>query len=260
MNKEFFIESDGIRLHSKLDMPDGFTEGDRCPLALVIHGLTGHMEETHIKAAAKAFNDMGIASLRVEMYGHGNSGGEFGEHNLFKWLNNVMSVMRFAGSLDFVTEMYVAGHSQGGLTALLAAGMYPDVFSAALLLSPASMVPGLAREGSLFKVSFDPCAIPDELYVSDTEKVTGDYVRAAQLIDIEDAVKRYKKPVLIVHGDEDEAIPYTYSEKLADMYSNAKLVIINGDDHCYNSHLEEVTGAIRDFLSMLRDQDPHRCF
>ncbi|MBR2578332.1 MAG: prolyl oligopeptidase family serine peptidase, partial [Erysipelotrichaceae bacterium] len=175
-------------------------------------------------------------------------------------LNNVMSVMRFVRSLDFVTEMYVAGHSQGGLTALLAAGMYPDVFSAALLLSPASMVPGLAREGSLFKVSFDPCAIPDELYVSDTEKVTGDYVRAAQLIDIEDAVKRYKKPVLIVHGDEDEAIPYTYSEKLADMYSNAKLVIINGDDHCYNSHLEEVTGAIRDFLSMLRDQDPHRCF
>ena len=252
MNKEFSIDSDGIKLHAKLDMPEDYTEGDRCPLALVIHGLTGHMEEPHIKAVAATFNKLGIASLRVEMYGHGISGGEFSEHNLFKWLNNVMSAMKYIRSLDFVTEVYVAGHSQGGLTALLTAGMYPDVFSAAILLSPASMVPGLAREGSLFKVSFDPCAIPDELYVSETEKVTADYVRAAQLIDMEGAVRRFKKPVLIVHGDEDEAIPYVFSEKLASMYEDAKLVIIKGDDHCYDYHLEQVTTALYDFMSMLR--------
>ena len=249
--KEFYITDDGIKLHAKLDMPEGYKEGDKCPLALVIHGLTGHMEEDHIKAAAKTFNDLGIATLRTEMYGHGISEGKFIDHNLFKWLNNVMAIMRYARSLDFVTDMYVCGHSQGGLTALLAAGMYPDVFKAAVLLSPASMVPGLAREGKLFKVSFDPCSIPDELFVNDTDKVKGDYVRAAQMIDLDDAVKRFTKPVLIVHGDEDEAIPYEYSVELAKEYVYAKLVIIPGDDHCYDYHLEQVAEAMHDFLSVL---------
>lgn len=246
--KEFYIESDGIRLHAKLDMPEEYREGEKCPLVLVIHGLTGHMEETHIIGVAETFNRLGISTLRVEMYGHGKSEGKFEEHNLFKWLNNVMSVMNYIKSLDFVAEIYICGHSQGGLTAMFAAGMYPDVFRAAILLSPASMVPEKAREGQLFKLSFDPCRIPDEAYVSDTEKVTGDYIRAAQLLDLSDAVKRFEKPVLIVHGDEDEAIPVEYSVKLEDEYNNAKLVIIKGDDHCYNYHLEQVFECVRTFM------------
>ena len=250
-SEEFYISDDGIKLHAKLDMPENIAEDGRCPLALVIHGLTGNMEETHIRAAAKTFNDLGIASLRVEMYGHGKSDGKFEEHTLLKWLNNVMAVMKYVKTLDFVTDLYVCGHSQGGLTALFTAGMYPEVFKAAVLLSPASMVPGLAREGKLFRVGFDACSIPDSLYVSDTEKVNSEYVRAAQLLDIDGAVERFKNLVLIVHGDEDEAIPVEYSVKLADEYNDAELVIIHGDDHCYNSHLDQVTSAMHQFLSKI---------
>ncbi len=251
-SEEFYISDDGIKLHAKLDIPEGIEEGGKCPLALVIHGLTGNMEEPHIRAAAKTFNELGIATLRTEMYGHGSSEGKFEEHNLFRWLNNVMTVMRYIRSLDYVSDIYVCGHSQGGLTALLAAGMYPDVFSAAVLLSPASRIPELARDGKLFREGFDPCKIPESIYVSDTEKVSGDYIRAMQLIDDEDAVIRYKKPVLIVHGDEDEAIPVEFSERLAEKYNDAQLVVVQGDDHCYNNHLDQVTSAIHDFISRVR--------
>ena len=72
--EEFFIDCDGIRLHSKLDKPEGAT---KCPLCILIHGFTGHMEEAHLIAAQKAMNECGIAVLRVEMYGHGKSDGEF---------------------------------------------------------------------------------------------------------------------------------------------------------------------------------------
>ena len=135
--KEFYIEDDGIKLHAKLDMPAGYKEGEKCPLAIVIHGLTGHMEETHIIAVAETFNSIGIASLRVEMYGHGKSGGSFENHNLFKWLNNAMTVVDYAKTLDFVTDMYICGHSQGGVNAIMLAGMMPDIFRAAIPLSPA---------------------------------------------------------------------------------------------------------------------------
>ena len=46
--KEFYIDSDGIKLHAKLDRPDESVKG---PLCILIHGFTGHMEEDHIIAA-----------------------------------------------------------------------------------------------------------------------------------------------------------------------------------------------------------------
>ena len=43
--KEFYIDSDGIRLHAKLDRVN---ENEQGPLCILIHGFTGHMEEEHI--------------------------------------------------------------------------------------------------------------------------------------------------------------------------------------------------------------------
>ena len=246
--KEFYIEDDGIKLHSKLDMPEGYTEGEKCPLALVIHGLTGHMEEPHIIAVAKTLNSIGIATLRVEMYGHGKSGGDFANHNLFRWLNNAMTAVEYARSLGFVTDMYVCGHSQGGVTTVMLAGMMPDIFKAAIPLSPAVMITEGARKGIALRGVFDPDHIPDELQVDEVRKVKGDYVRAAQMLDVDWAISHYKNPVLIVHGDEDEAIPVQYAREAASKYADAKLVIIHGDDHCYNHHLDEVTEAVREFM------------
>ena len=246
--KEFYIDDQGIRLHAKLDMPEGYEEGAKCPLAIVIHGLTGHMEETHIKAVAKLMNRLGLASLRVEMFGHGKSDGKFEDHDLFKWLENAMTVTEYAQSLDFVTDMYLVGHSQGGLTTVLLAGMMPQAFKAAIPLSPAVMVPDGARSGVLLGRSFDPHNVPDMVYANPEQTIKGRYIRAAQLINIEWAISNYKGPVLIVHGDEDEAIPVKYSEELHTKYEDSELVIIKGDDHCYNYHLDQVIDAVESFM------------
>lgn len=246
--KEFYINDDGIRLHAKLDMPIGYEEGAKCPLVIVIHGLTGHMEERHITAISQLMNEMGFATLRAEMYGHGKSEGEFYNHNLFKWLNNAMTVTDYAKSLDFVTDLYVCGHSQGGVTTMMIAGMEPDVFRAALPLSPATMLTQGSRSGNHFRITFDPSHIPAEINVNPEMKVSGNYIRAAQMLDVDWAISQYKGPVLIVHGTEDEAIPVQYSGEAAAKYENAELVIIEGDDHCYNYHLDEVLEAIRAFM------------
>ncbi len=57
-----FINDDGIRLNVKLDRPG--QSGGKCPLVIVIHGFTGHMEETHITAVSKAFNELGCATQK----------------------------------------------------------------------------------------------------------------------------------------------------------------------------------------------------
>ena len=47
-----YITDDGIRLNAEIDMPEGNAE--KCPLVIIIHGFTGHLEERHILAVSKA--------------------------------------------------------------------------------------------------------------------------------------------------------------------------------------------------------------
>ena len=242
--QEFFITEDGIRYHAKLDRPEGV---EKCPLAIVFHGFTGHMEERHIVAVSEAIRSLGIAALRVEMYGHGQSDGEFRNHTLYKWVTGGLAVIDYALGLDFVTDLYITGHSQGGLLVMLLAGMRPKQIKALIPLSPAWMIPEKARAGEVLGMTFDPLDIPEEIH-NEERTLSGNYIRVAQTIHPEDEIDRYPGPVLIIHGDEDEAVPVEYAYKAAERYKNAKLVIVPGDTHCYDHHLEQVTEAVKGFL------------
>ena len=248
-----YIDCDGIKLNAYLDMPKNPAE--KCPLCIIIHGFTGHSEERHIVAVQEALNEIGVATLRADMYGHGKSDGKFEDHTLFKWLTNILAVVDYARSLDFVTDLYMAGHSQGGLAVMLAAAMERDRIKALIPLSPAAMIPEIARTGELLGIKFDPEHIPDELDAWDGRKLKGNYARVAQTIRVEDYVEKYTKPVLIVHGDRDEAVPYETSVVFSGQYKDCKLVTIPGDTHCYDHHLELVTEAVKDFML----EQMHKC-
>ncbi len=245
-----YLIDDGIRLNVKIDMPHEATQ--KCPLVIIIHGFTGHMEERHITAVSEMLNEIGCATLRVDMYGHGNSEGEFKNHTLFKWMTNALTVIDYVRALDFVTHIYLCGHSQGGLTVMLAAALKHDVIKGIIPMSPGTVIPEDARRGNVLGVKFDPEHIPDEVCSPDRWVLGGNYFRIAQTVHVEDAIDRYTGPVLLVHGDADETIPVQGSIDAAARYQNAKLVIIPGDTHCYDYHLEEAVEAVRAWMAERR--------
>lgn len=253
--KEFFIESDGIQIHAKLEMPEGAPE--RCPLCIVQHGLTGHMEENHIVAVAAALREEGVATLRVEMYGHGKSGGTFAKHTLLKWTNNMLDVVDYAKGLPFVTDLYLCGHSQGGLLTMMIAGLRPYDFKGIMPMSPAIVILDAAKTGQMFGMSFDPVHVPDRIYMGDPKlaeegteapSFCGDYFRVAQHIPLDELIAAYHGPVLLTHGTADAAVPVRYSIDAAKAYEHAQLVLLEGDDHGYHGHLDEVCSAVRAFV------------
>ncbi|MDO5477064.1 MAG: alpha/beta fold hydrolase [Eubacteriales bacterium] len=260
-NREFYLQDDGIDIHCKLDLPAENPAGnpaDRLPLMILIHGFTGHMEEEHILAVMRAANEAGCAVLRAEMHGHGKSGGAFRDHTLFKWISNAMTVIDYARNLEFVTDLYLAGHSQGGLLTILVAAMESDRLQAILPLSPALCIPADARRGEVLGGHFDPVNIPEEIVVDDGTALSGNHIRVSQMIDTEAAIRRFRGPVLIVHGSADETVPVQYSIDAARLYTNAKLVVIPGDTHCYDLHVDMLADAVRTFLQDLPEHK-NRC-
>ncbi|MCR4650153.1 MAG: lysophospholipase [Lachnospiraceae bacterium] len=249
LRSDFYINSDGIRLHAVLDRP---AEGCKGALCILVHGFTGNMDEDLLKRVRDGMNKAGVMVLRVEMYGHGQSDGDFADHTLFKWISNAISVLRYVRSLDNVTDIYIAGHSQGGLLAMLTAAMYPDTIKALIPLSPAWMIPENARKGEMLGMAFDPDHIPDKLACWDHE-LSGDYLRTARMLHVEDEIARYHGPVLVIHGKEDEAVPYEVGRLASELYENARLVTIEGADHCYTGREDEVSEAVRMFIQEMTD-------
>lgn len=241
-----YIYDDKIRLQATLDMPAGNAE--RCPLVIVIHGFTGYSEEPHIEGVSRTMNELGYATLRVDMYGHGKSDGTFHDHTLMKWISNAITVIDYARSLPFVTDLYLCGHSQGGLLVMLAAALKHEYIRGLIPLAPATMIPEMARRGELLGVSFDPNHIPEEFAESGGRTLSGNYLRVAQMIHVEDAIARYDGPVLLIHSDTDEAVPFRCSEEAAKTYHDARLVMIPNDTHCYDHHLDQVLAAIREWM------------
>lgn len=251
--REFYIEHDSIPLHAKLDFPvkvsaQDVEDGRKCPLVIVQHGFTGHMEERHIIGVQRALNEAGFATLRTELYGHGKSGGTFRDHTLFKWLSEMLTIVDYAKNLDFVSDLFLCGHSQGGLLMMLTGAMERDAVRAILALSPAVMIPEEARRGVFLGNTFDPRHVPDMLVREDGSLLSGNCVRAAQLIRVEPAIEAFHKSVLIIHGEEDEAVPLRSALDAASRYEDVRMVVIPGDNHCYDNHLDRVKAEIREFM------------
>ena len=242
------IHDDGIRLSAVLEKPEG---PDRRPLVILLHGFTSAKDRPHNILAAAAMREAGCATLRFDLYGHGESGGEFRKHTLYKWISNTITVMDAARELGY-RDLYLSGHSQGGLTAALVAGMEADRVKGLILRAPAFMIPQAAREGSMLGRTFDPEHIPDSVTVIKGLELDGNYIRVAQTLHAEEAADRYRGPVLILHGDEDDTLPPEDSRRMARRYRNCELAVIPGETHHFDRHPEQMREIIRNWLEKHR--------
>lgn len=243
---EFFMEHGGIQLHMKLDVPE--SKAVSLPLVILVHGFTGHMEEPHLLGARDKTLEKGAACLRVEMYGHGLSGGQFCDHDIMKWLEEIVSVIDYAAQLPWVSKLILAGHSQGGLLTVLGGGERADKLDAIIPLSPGFSIPDEGRAGICFGQKFDPDNIPYIVPISADRILHDNYFKVSQKIYTDKYVKAFQGPVCIIHGDADATIPVQVSRDSAKLYKNCKLVEIPGDTHCFDNHLDQMVSAWGEFL------------
>ena len=124
-----------------------------------------------------------------------------------------------------------------------------------ILRAPAFMIPRCAREGSLLGFAFDPLHVPEEIAVIKGLTLGGDYLRVAQTIHAEEAVRRFPGPVLLLHGDADDVVPPEDSRRAAQLYHHCRLEMIAGETHHFDRHPERMEALIRDWLTARRIEE-----
>ena len=253
MQQNITIPDDGISLSAVLETPEGAGEAEKLPLVIILHGFGSAKNRIHTLQTAEAMQDAGFATLRLDLFGHGESGGEFRRHTLYKWIDNTLTVIGYMRSLGY-TDLYLSGHSQGGLVAALAAGMAPDRIRGLFLRAPAFLIPEGARTGSLLGYTFEPDRIPESILLPQGVTLDGDYIRVAQAVHAEDAADRFKGPVLILQGAEDDVVPPETVRPFAARYADCELAEIEGEGHHFDKRPEEMTERIRTFMEKLRER------
>ena len=172
-------------------------------------------------------------AITMRNFGHGSGGGGFGSKSDGTMLE--MSVLTEAEDLNaiithFQTDdrfscIFLWGASQGGFVSSYVAARRPEDVAAMVLEFPAFVLQDDAKGR----------ANPDGSF-PETESVMGitighRYGEDAVSFDIYDVIGQYKEDVLILHGDRDGIVPLRYSERAVDVYENAELVVMEGQNH-----------------------------
>ncbi|MFK7830080.1 MAG: alpha/beta fold hydrolase [Congregibacter sp.] len=133
MRQKLEFESQGLALSGALEMPD---TAPRC-FAVFAHCFTCGKDIAAASRVSRALNAAGIAVLRFDFTGLGNSDGDFSNTN---FSSNVQDLVAAA---DFLREHYTApklliGHSLGGAATLVAAASVPEATAIVTIGAPYS--------------------------------------------------------------------------------------------------------------------------
>ena len=146
-----------------------------------------------------------------------------------------MSVLTEAADLNAVIDLFKAdprfscillwGASQGGFVSAYVSASRPDDIRAAVLEFPAIVL----QDDSEARRQADG-TFPETVSIMGV-KVSRMYDEDATSFNLYDMLLQYPGPVLILHGDKDPIVPLRYSEKAAETFPNAQLIVYPGQGH-----------------------------
>lgn len=243
---EVVIKRDGITLRGVMEVPC-----DTDKIAIIFHGFAGNIgynDNDNFVKISKALYKSNVASVRFDFNGHGRSDGDFNAMNPFNLLLDAFAVLDFVRKEGF-NDIYVIGHSQGGVIAGMLAGYFPDKIKKLVLMAPGGTIKKEIQEGRCLDARFDPDNIPDNVLVCDRLNVGGHYFRIMKHLPVFEVAQCFKNPALIVHGVPDDVIDYSAAVMYSKILENSTLKLYDSLDHgLYGMERDEMLRTIERFI------------
>jgi len=251
------------------------------PILVFAHGFKGFKDWGHWEVIAKTFADKGYCFVKFNFSHNGVTPDEllnfadleaFGQNNYTKELSDLETV------LDWIAEgkewketiqwnsrdVVLIGHSRGGPIALITAKERAEVKRVITWASVHELNYAWQREpeqleawktAGVYHVLNGRTKQNMPLYYQLYE----DYTQHKTRLSIQTTLEALNKPLLIVHGDADPAVPVTAAEYLAKYAQQGTVKIIPNANHVFGGshpytkntlspHADELVNACRAFL------------
>lgn len=250
-SEEYAVYGSQGGISTKITLPDGFnTERDKCPMAILMHGFMSNKKMYPVPMLAEALAKEGIASICFDFNAHGKSEGEFIDMTIAGEIEDAKAVFRYVNSLPYVTETIFIGHSQGGVIAGMLAGELqteekkPECL---VLLAPAAVLKDDAIAGQCMGKRYDAANPPEYVNVM-FHKLGRKFILAAQKLPVYEVSCEYTGKVCLIHGKRDKIVPFSYSEKYHELYSDSELHLLEDEGHFMNADKDKVMSIVTDFI------------
>lgn len=236
-----FENANGLKLSGRLEMP---VDGKPHSFALFAHCFTCNKNLTAIRNIARSLSLMGIAVLRFDFTGLGQSEGDFAETGFSSDVSDLISASKFLEQ-EYQAPVLAIGHSLGGTAVLMAAKSLPTIKAIATIGSPFEPahvkhilhndLETIKKEGfAMVDVGGRPFPINKE------------FVKDLNSFDSESAIKNLGKALLILHSPQDTIVSI---DNAADLYKAAKhpksFISLDGADHLLSETADSLyTGEV----------------
>ena len=218
------IDGDHGKLAALIQKPE-LKAGEQCPMVIFCHGFSGTKDGPMFELICDTLQAHGIASIRFDFNGHGQSEGEFKDMTVPNEIEDAKKVVEYVSSLPYVNDLAIAGHSQGGVVAAMTAGELSE---------------------ALGQPAFKAVALMAELFGG--LKLGGNYIRTAFNLPIYETAAKYQGPAIIVHGNGDRVVPYTYGERFHQIWPGSAYYMQEYFDHGFSQNIYRSTDLVAQFL------------
>ena len=238
------IQGDHGKLVADLQTPDVMPKN--CPIVMLCHGFTANRNNGLLCGIADELEKQGIASIRFDFNGHGESEGDFQRMTVPNEIEDALHVYNWVKADSRFGKIGIAGHSQGGVvTSMLAGKLGKKAFrGGVVLLAPAGVIRDDAIRGAFAGTSFDGA---DPLDPPEYVEVWGhhlgrEYITSAFWLPIYETAAGYKGPACIIHGTADRLVPYTYGLRFHQLWKKSEWHLLDHYDHGFGPQPE---GAVK---------------
>lgn len=230
-------------------------------IVFIAHGLAGFIEQPHIQVFAEGFQEASYSTIRWDATNAlGQSDGNLEYANLTGYYEDFQDVIDWAKTQLWYKEPFiVAGHSLGAACCLLYALTYPGKLKG---LAPISTFISGDIYASTFSKEFLEKWKKEGRRLEESrskpgivKKISWSLMEDLYKYDLLEKTDQIKLPLLLITGDQDEAIPANYQQILLDKIPSERkeLYFIKDAPHSFikPEHLTEVKEIIKNWANLL---------
>ncbi len=221
-----FPNSNGEILSGKLELPIGRPKA----YALFAHCFTCSKDIIAPNVISRKLTDNGIAVLRFDFTGLGNSQGDFSNTNFSSNVEDLISASEELGR-QFKAPEILIGHSLGGAAVLKAATKLNDIKAVVTLAAPSSV----DHVSHLFANDIEKIekeGVAEVQLAGRTFTIKKQFINDINETEILKEVRNFKKALLVMHSPFDDTVGIEHASKIYDAAKHPKsFITLDSADH-----------------------------